>query len=57
MHRRGPELFGSSGDASIEQLAAWTRWSEAASRMELERIGGVVAGQAPSRPGSGVDTR
>lgn len=35
MHRYGPELFGSTWDASTEQLAQWTRWSEAAAQQEL----------------------
>jgi hypothetical protein len=38
MHRFGPELFGSAWDASVEQLAAWTQWSEAAAQMELARL-------------------
>ena len=30
MHRFGPALFGSPWDASVEQVAQWTRWSEVA---------------------------
>jgi hypothetical protein len=35
MHRYGPEVFGSTWDASTEQLAQWTHWSEAAAQQEL----------------------
>jgi hypothetical protein len=35
MHRYGPEVFGSAWDASTEQLAQWTHWSEAAAQQEL----------------------
>jgi hypothetical protein len=35
MHRYGPEVFGSTWDATTEQLVQWTRWSEAAAQKEL----------------------
>ena len=40
LHRYGPELFGSQWDASGEQLAAWTAWSESAARRDLAIPGG-----------------
>ena len=49
MHRLGPELFGSAWDASAEQLAAWTRWSDEAAQLELA---GALA-KAPRAAGSG----
>jgi hypothetical protein len=35
MHRFGPTLFGSTWDASTEQLELWTQWSEVAARRDL----------------------
>jgi hypothetical protein len=35
MHRYGPEVFGSTWDASTEQLTRWTFWSIAAAQQEL----------------------
>jgi hypothetical protein len=40
LHRYGPALFGSQWDASGEQLAAWTAWSEAAARRDPRDPGG-----------------
>jgi hypothetical protein len=37
MHRYGPEVFGSTWDASTEQLVQWTFWSAAAAQQELAR--------------------
>ena len=40
MHRYGPQVFGSMWDATTEQLAQWTRWSEAAAQRDLaNRLG------------------
>jgi hypothetical protein len=47
MHRFGPDVFGSAWDASVEQLAEWTRWSEAAAQEELRTVAhgsGAAAG-------------
>ena len=35
MHRYGSEVFGSTWDASTEQLTQWTHWSEAEAQQEL----------------------
>jgi len=38
MHRFGPAIFGSSWDASVEQIEEWTQWSEAAAQKELAQL-------------------
>ena len=43
MHRFGPSVFGSTWDASVDQLALWTRWSQVAAEKDLSRL----------RPGEG----
>jgi hypothetical protein len=44
MHRYGPEVFGSAWDASVEQLADWTRWSEAAAAKDLAQLRAAAHG-------------
>lgn len=53
MHRFGTELFGSSWDASAEQLAEWTRWSEVGAQMELARVVGGAPNPAEGRRAGG----
>lgn len=52
MHRYGPEVFGSTWDASQKQLEEWTRWSEAAARQELAQrgLGSTAYAPAPASP-------
>ena len=38
MYRFGPTVFGSRWDASTEQLAAWTRWSQAAEDSDMAHL-------------------
>ena len=38
MHALGPRAFGSTWDASVEQLVEWTRWSEVAADAELAQL-------------------
>ena len=57
MHRFGPTVFGSQWDASVEQLAEWTRWSEAAAAKDLARLRAMARGR-PVGPSTGThDTR
>ena len=38
MHRFGPAVFGSTWDASTDQLALWTRWSSVAAERDLAQL-------------------
>ena len=38
MYRFGPTVFGRRWDASTEQLAAWTRWSQAAEDKDMAHL-------------------
>ena len=38
MHALGPRAFGSTWDASVEQLVEWTRWSDVAANEELAQL-------------------
>jgi hypothetical protein len=38
MHRFGPSVFGSSWDASVEQLVLWTRWSQLEAENDLSKL-------------------
>ena len=49
MHALGPKAFGSAWDATVEQLAEWTRWSEAAAKEDLGQLRAALQGH-------GVDT-
>lgn len=44
MHRYGREVFASDWDASVEQLAEWTRWSAAAAERDLAQLRAVARG-------------
>ena len=44
MHALGPRAFGSTWDASVEQLVEWTRWSDVAANEELAQLRTALQG-------------
>ena len=46
MHALGPRAFGSTWDATVEQLAEWTQWSEAAANDELAQLRAALQGHS-----------
>ncbi len=44
MHALGPKAFGSAWDATAEQLAEWTRWSQVAADEELAQFRAALHG-------------
>jgi hypothetical protein len=46
MHALGPRAFGSSWDATVEQLIEWTQWSEASAKEDLARLRATLHGRS-----------
>ena len=56
MHRFGPKVFGSTWDATVEQVADWTYRSEVAAQKELARLRAVMRGAAAADAGTDPQT-